>query len=59
MNHVQSVYISDIPPAVEEVYGDTPRGPQLLAMIYILHIQASILKAGFVFVHKSSVCNAM
>ena len=28
INHGQEVYISDIPPAVEEVYGNIPRGPQ-------------------------------
>ena len=27
MNHGQEVYISDIPPAVEEAYGNMPRGP--------------------------------
>ena len=32
MNHVQSVYISDIPPAVEEAYGNIPLGPAALAV---------------------------
>ena len=28
INHGQEVYISDIPPAVEEVFGNIPQGPQ-------------------------------
>ena len=28
ISHGQEVYISDIPPAVEEVFGNTPRGLQ-------------------------------
>ena len=31
-NHGQEVYISDIPPAVEEVYGNIPLGPAALVV---------------------------
>ena len=35
INHGQEVYISDIPPAAEEVYGDFPQGPQARGYIPI------------------------